>query len=62
MALPPTSANLFLHILRAHHAVILGKAADQKDPPQLDLTEFGWEINDGVPVPAIAKGLQDLSS
>lgn len=24
MALPPTSANLFLHILRVHHAVILG--------------------------------------
>lgn len=56
MALPPTSSNLVFHILRAHHAVILGKAADKQSPPWLDLTQFGWEIKDGIPIPAIAKG------
>lgn len=56
MALPPKNTKLFLHILRAHHAVTLGKAADQKDAPDLDLTKLGWEINVGFPVAAITKG------
>lgn len=56
MALPPTHGNLSLHILRAHHAVILSKAANEKEAPRLDLERFGWEIKDGIPVPAIAKG------
>ena len=56
MALPPTHANLSLHIKRAHHAVILSKSANKKTAPRLDLRRFGWEIKDGIPVPEIAKG------
>ena len=54
MSLPPTAPNLLLHILRAHHAVMLGKAANQHSPPILDFTKFGWDINDGIPIPATA--------
>ena len=63
MALPPTTPNLHLHILRTHHAVILGKAADKSHPPKLVLTQFGREIKDGIPIPAISKkpaGPQEL--
>lgn len=51
MSLPPTEQNLFLHILRAHLQTILAKSADQQAPPELDITKFGWDIKDGVPVP-----------
>lgn len=54
MSLPPTEANLFLHILRAHLQTILAKSADQQAPPELDITKYGWEIQDGIPVPAIS--------
>ena len=55
-ALPPTSPNLFLHVLRAHLQTMLWKAADQKSPPDelTSLTDFGWKIRDDVPVPAVA--------
>ena len=55
MALPPTQANLCLHILRAHHAVILVKGANQQEPPKLNLESFGWDIRNGIPVPETAK-------
>jgi hypothetical protein len=57
MSLPPTEQNLFLHILRAHLQTILGKSADKQGPPELDITKFGWEIKDDIPVPAIANQL-----
>jgi hypothetical protein len=57
MLLPPTEKNLYLHILRAHLQVILAKAADQQAPPELDITQYGWEIKDGLPVPRIADQL-----
>ncbi|KAK2181855.1 hypothetical protein NP493_378g00033 [Ridgeia piscesae] len=31
--LPPTDANLQLHVLRAHLQMLLWKVADQRDPP-----------------------------
>ena len=52
MALPPTEINLFLHILRAHLQTILAKSADQQAPLELDITKYGWDIKDGIPVPA----------
>ncbi|MEE8115221.1 MAG: hypothetical protein V3T23_12820, partial [Nitrososphaerales archaeon] len=52
MALPPTEINLFLHILRAHLQTVLAKSADQQAPPELDITKYGWDIRDGIPVPA----------
>ncbi len=63
MALPPTEQNLFLHILRAHLQTILAKSADKQAPPDIEITDFGWEIKDGTPVPATSSqppGPQDL--
>ncbi len=56
MTLPPTSTNL--HVLRAHLQCMLWKAADRQAPPDesANITHFGWEIQDTIPVPAIAQG------
>ena len=54
MSLPPTDKNLLLHILRAHLQTILAKAADQVAPPELDITKYGWDIKDEIPVPSIS--------
>lgn len=58
MALPPTSTNLLQHVLRAHLQCMLWKAADQQAPPDesANITHFGWEIQDTIPVPVIAQG------
>jgi hypothetical protein len=55
MALPPTSSNLLQHALCAHLQIILWKAADQHSPPEesVDITRFGWEFKDGIPIPVI---------
>ena len=52
--LPPTDANLLLHILRAHHQTMLWKAADKDDDPVLNIADFGWEVLNNVPSPVIA--------
>ena len=41
--LPPTDANLQLHVLRAHLQVLLWKAAGQRDPPEeaRNIANFG---------------------
>ena len=41
MALIPTEANLLYHILRAHFQTILGKAAGQTSPPNINIADFG---------------------
>jgi hypothetical protein len=58
MALPPTSANLLQHVMRAHLQVMLWKVADQQGPPNesADITNFGWEFQDSIAVPVIAQG------
>ncbi|MCG7883058.1 MAG: hypothetical protein JAY96_15870 [Candidatus Thiodiazotropha endolucinida] len=58
MSLPPTSANLMQHILRAHLQVMLWKAANCNGPPDesKDITQFGWEFRDEIPIPVIAEG------
>lgn len=69
--LPPTDANLMLHILRAHLQVMLWKSAGQSEPPAeaKDICKFGWEVvNGGVVMPALAiqavapKQLLDVTS
>ena len=57
MTLPPTSANLFQHVLRAHLQVMLWKAADQLSPPSesVDISKFGWKLKDDIPIPVIAQ-------
>ncbi|KAK2153116.1 hypothetical protein NP493_2354g00005 [Ridgeia piscesae] len=53
---PPTDANLQLHVLRAHLPVLLWKAADQRDPPEeaRNLANVGWNIESSAITPAIS--------
>ena len=45
---PPNSTNLLLHVQRAHLQVTLWMAADQNSPSDMDMSNFGWEMNAGV--------------
>ena len=56
MSLPPTDLNLFLHVKRAHLQMLLWKAADQLGPPDVSITEYGCEIQDGHICPNIYSG------
>ena len=58
-SLSPTSANLKQHALRAYLQVMLWKAANQQVPPveTSDITNFGWKLEDGLPVPVIDEGI-----
>ena len=53
MALPPTEANMLLHMKRVHLQVTLWKAADRQGPPILDIIKFGWDIKSGLPSPSL---------
>ena len=54
--LPPTDANLQLHVLRAHLQVLLWKAADQRDPPEetRDIANFDWSIDGSIITPTVS--------
>ena len=54
--LPPTDANLQLHVLRTHLQMLLWKAANQRDPPEeaLHITNFGWSIKGSTITPTIS--------
>ena len=55
--LPPnTSTKLLLHVQRAHLQMTLWKAADQHSPPDIDVSNFGWEMKAGVLSPCIDPG------
>ena len=54
--LPPNSANLLLHVQRVHLQMTLWKAADQHSPPDIDISNFGWEMKAGVLSPCIDPG------
>ena len=54
--LPPNSANLLLHVQHAHLPMTLWKAADQHSPPDIDISNFGWEMKAGVLSPCIDPG------
>ena len=54
--LPPNSANLLLHVQRAHLQMTLWKAADQHSPPDIDISNFGWEMKADVLSPCIDPG------
>ena len=55
--LPPNSANLLLHVQCAHLQMTLWKADDQHSPPDIDISNFGWEMKAGVLSPCIDPGL-----
>ena len=54
--LPPNSANLLLHVQRDHLQMTLWKAADQHSPPDIDISNFGWEMKADVLSPCIDPG------
>ena len=56
MALPPTEANMLLHMKRVHLQVTLWKADDRQGPPILNITKFGWDMKSGLPSPSLDIG------
>ena len=54
MALPPTSANLLQLALRAHLQTMLSSRPSRHNE-SADITHFGWEIRDDIPIPVIAQ-------
>lgn len=54
--LPPTDANLQLHVLRTHCQMLLWKAADQPDPLKeaTNIMDFGWNIMSTTVMPAVS--------
>ena len=52
----PNSANLLLHVQHAHLQMTLWKAADQHSPPDIYISNFGWEMKAGVLSPCIDPG------
>ena len=54
--LPPTDANLQLHVLRADQQMLLSKAADQRDPPEetRDIANFCWSIDGAIITPTVS--------
>ena len=54
--LPPTDANLQLHVLRAHLPMLLWKAADQRDPTEeaRNIANVGWNIESFAITPAVS--------
>ena len=54
--LPPNSANLLLHVQRAPLQMTLWKVADQHSPPDIDISNFGWEMKACVLSPCIDPG------
>ncbi|KAI0222571.1 hypothetical protein LSAT2_026176, partial [Lamellibrachia satsuma] len=41
--------------MRADVQAMLWKAADQQGAPNVDINNFGWDVNDGKPQPVTAK-------
>ena len=53
---PPTDANVALHVQRAHLQMLSWKVADKSDPPDVQLTDFGWELKEHEhAMPAISR-------
>ena len=53
---PPTDANLAFHVQRAHLQMLSWKVADKFDPPDVQLTDYGWEVKEHEHVmPAISR-------
>ena len=53
---PANSINLLLLMQRAHLPMALWKAADQHSPPDIDISNFGWEMKAGILSPCIDPG------
>ena len=49
--LPPTDSALDEHLNRAHLQTMVWKAADQLEPPDLNIANLGWDVITGIPKP-----------
>lgn len=56
-SLPPTDENVLYHMLRAHIQVMIWKSANKYQPPQLDITKYGWIITNNDVMPQISLAL-----
>ena len=45
-SLPPTNESAVNHIKRAHLQTLIWCSADIDEPPNLDGTKYGWQINE----------------
>ena len=55
-SLPPTDANLVLHVQRADLQMLLWKVAEKSDPPDVQLTDYGWAVKEHEhAIPAISR-------
>ena len=45
-SLPPTNEAFYLNVLRAHFQCVVWLHSLHADPPSLDSTEYGWEIDE----------------
>ncbi len=50
-SLPPTDSALNEHVKRAHLQTMLWKASDKCSPPDVNISDFGWEIVGNIPTP-----------
>jgi len=50
-SLPPTDKSAIEHVKRALLQVLIWRAADQNDPRATNLSMFGWQIEEDIPVP-----------
>ena len=58
----PSDSNLTLHVQRAHLQMLLWKAADKSDPPDVQLTDHGWNVKEhGQVMPVISREPSALS-
>ena len=57
MVQTPTSANLFAAFTACLFSNHVWKAADQQAPPAIPASiNFGWEVQNYIPVPVMATG------
>lgn len=47
-SLPPTDEALRNHLMRAHLQAMTWNCADEDDPPLVDKSKYGWQLEDGV--------------
>ncbi len=57
--LAPTDAALNEYVKRAHLQTMIWKAADQTEPPNVNIGQYGWVVTNGIPVPCT--GVSDVA-
>ncbi len=50
---PPTDEALIQYLLRCHLQVMIWKSDLEDRPPQVEISEYGWDVKNGIPHPVI---------